>query len=161
MAAEAHTPYTYAGEADHSRDRIGLVVAKWHQPITEFLAKDAHSVLEENGVQEIALEWLPGSYELPFGASVLARSERFDAILALGVVIKGETRHDEFINHAIAQRLMDISYTYGLPVLNGVLTTDNLEQAQARAEGPKERKGLGCAIAALEMIDLVRRYEEL
>jgi 6,7-dimethyl-8-ribityllumazine synthase len=162
MGAEGNPGIQYLGEEDHEEDRIAILVARWHSEITETLYQGAVEVLQAYGVQAQNIERynVPGSYELPMAAGFLAATRRFDAILAFGVVVKGATRHDEYINHAVSSRLLDVSLQHHLPVLLGVLTVETLQQAIERAQGPVGYKGQECAVAALEMIDLMRETQD-
>lgn len=160
-SAEGDHTYQYTGNEDHKGDRIALVVGKWHAEITQELYRGAIAILEANGVEFTLKQEVPGAYELPLAAKWLADSRRFDAIICLGVVVKGETRHDEYINHAVARSLMKVSLKHKLPVIYGVLTTENLQQAYARAGGEAGHKGKECGVAALEMIDLMRATKNL
>lgn len=158
MASELHNAYRYSGGQNHAATRVAIAVAQWHPDLTATLFEGAVETLSAHGVAQITRVDVPGSYELPQAAQVLAASENFDAIIALGVVIKGETRHDDYINHAVAQGLQDVALHYELPVVFGVLTTENLAQAQARAGGSHGHKGKEAAVAALQMLDLHRAY---
>lgn len=160
MASDLHNDYVYTGDADHASDRIAIVVAKWHPEITGKLHDDCVKRLNANQVERIDRFDVPGSYELPYVANLLAAEGLYDAIITFGVVIKGQTKHDDYINHSITQRLMDVSITHQLPVVLGVLTVNTVEQAQARSGGTHGHKGMECAIAALELIDTTREIKE-
>lgn len=120
---------------DASDLRIAIVASRYHEEITRALAAGARrTFLESGGLEEDLLELsAPGTFELPVICSALAHGEQFDAIVALGCVVTGETRHDEYIANAVAKGLMDVSLETGVPVAFGVLTVANLEQARARA----------------------------
>lgn len=141
---------------DGKKFTIGIVVSEWNPDITAALAEAAEATLLEHGVKAENLKKceVPGSYELPMGARILLGKDSYDAIICLGCVIEGETRHNEYINHAVAQTLMQLSLSSGTPCLYGVLTTHNIEQAKARAGGDRGNKGTETAIAALKMADL-------
>ncbi|MFW5658854.1 MAG: 6,7-dimethyl-8-ribityllumazine synthase [Bacteroidota bacterium] len=160
MASDLHNDYIYAGDEDHGADRIAIVVAKWHPEITGKLHDDCVAQLNQYAVERIERFDAPGSYELPYIANLLASENLYDAIIVFGVVIQGETKHDDYINHAIAQRLMDVSMKHQIPVVLGVLTVNTLEQAIERSGGTRGHKGRECAIAALELIDLTREIKE-
>ena len=136
--------------------RIGIVVARWNPDITSALYPGALETLKHHGVQEedIVLYKVPGSFELPLGAQWLMEREEFDAVLCLGCVIQGETRHFDFICDAVSKGIMDLNLKYSKPVLFGVLTTENQEQALDRAGGKHGNKGTEAAITALQMIGL-------
>jgi 6,7-dimethyl-8-ribityllumazine synthase len=154
--ARATDTYRYQGKGQHHSDRIAIIVSKWHPEITDRLYGGALEVLEANGVEYTLRQDVPGSFELPLAVRLMAEMRRFDAILVFGCVIKGETRHDEYLNHAVTNNLLRLGLKLKLPVLNGVLTVETLEQARQRVGGTQGHKGKECAIAALEMIDLVR-----
>ncbi|MDD2530299.1 MAG: 6,7-dimethyl-8-ribityllumazine synthase [Bacteroidales bacterium] len=134
----------------------GIVVSEWNREITEALLEGAVSTLIENNVDEkdIYVQYVPGSFELPLGASKLVEKKRFDAVICLGCVIQGETRHFDFICDAVANGIMDVSLRKDIPVVFGLLTTNTLEQAKARSGGEHGNKGVEAAITALKMADL-------
>lgn len=139
---------------DASGKRFGLVVAEWNKEITDSLCRGAYDTLIKHGAlpQNIHRNTVPGSYELPLAAQFLASSNEIDAVICLGVVIKGETKHDDYINHAVAQGLIQVSLKFNKPVIFGVLTTNTLEQAQARSGGDYGNKGVEAAVAAIQML---------
>lgn len=136
--------------------KIGIVIAEWNSEITNALATGAISTLLNHGFHDndIMVIHVPGSYELPSGAQYLAESNKVDAVICLGCVIQGETRHFEFISSAVAEGILRISIDYGMPVVFGVLTTDNLAQAKDRSGGKHGNKGVEAAITAIKMIAL-------
>ncbi|MDR1290910.1 MAG: 6,7-dimethyl-8-ribityllumazine synthase [Planctomycetaceae bacterium] len=147
---------------------IVIVVARFNKSITQRLLDGAIAKLRQHNVQEqdIRVVWVPGAYETPFVASYFARDEECLAVICLGAVIKGETSHDQHINRAVSMALWEISSKTGTPVIFGILTCDNIEQANARSgliESAKDKvicpapgnKGAEAAEAALEMIDLM------
>ena len=138
-------------------DHFGIVVAKWNEAITRKLLDGAVSTLREHGVKDEAIEvaWVPGSFEIPVVAQRMAASGRFAAVICLGAVIRGETTHDQHINRAVSVGLGEAGLHTGVPVLFGVLTCDTLEQAIHRSGGNVGNKGSECALAALEMINLL------
>lgn len=146
----------YTGEHDHRHDRIVILQSKWHLEVTELMYKAARDKLQECGVHHIVRQLVPGSYELPLAAKYFAISQYFDAIICIGCIIKGETPHNVYISDAVAKGIMRVSLDHKLPIVFGVLTTDTLEQALARANGTHSNKGAEVAIAALEMIDIMR-----
>lgn len=135
---------------------FGIVVSEWNKEITDNLLKGAVDTLLEHGVDErdIVVRHVPGSFELPFGASTLLEKKRFDAIICLGCVIQGETRHFDFICQAVAHGIMQVSLKEEIPVVFGVLTTNTLEQARARSGGACGNKGVEAAVTALKMAAL-------
>lgn len=139
---------------DASGKRFGLVVAEWNKEITDALCKGAYETLLKHGAlpQNIHRNTVPGSYELPLGAQFLAKSNEIDAVICLGVVIQGDTKHDDYINHAVAKGLIDVSLKYDKPVIFGVVTTNTLEQALDRSGGKHGNKGVEAAVAAIHML---------
>ena len=136
--------------------KIGIVTSEWNMEITESLLNACKTTLNDKGVteQNITSIKVPGTFELPTGAKMLASSERFDAIICLGCVIKGETKHDDYICNAVANGLTMLGLSSGKPIIFGVVTTNNLEQAQDRAGGKYGNKGEEAALTALSMIEL-------
>ena len=157
MSAKGHdlSGIHYRGGKNHSGTKVAIVVSKWNTEITEALFQGAFSVLKEAGVKEINIKRMdvPGSFELPLAA--LKALESSDAAICLGCVIQGETRHFEFISHAVADGIMRVGFKTGKPAIFGVLTTESQYQAEERAGGKLGNKGEEAAVAALEMIDLL------
>ena len=138
---------------------VGIVVAEWNREITDAMAQGAIDALREHGVEEenIDLVHVPGSFELTTGADLMLRNKkRLDAVICIGCVIQGETRHFDFICEAVSQGLTNVALKHEKPVIFSVLTTNNMEQAQDRAGGKHGNKGVEGAITALKMIKLQR-----
>jgi len=135
---------------------VGIVVAEWNKEITSSLLHGAITTLLENKVDEkdIYIQYVPGSYELPFGAETLIDKKKFDAVICLGCIIQGETRHFEFISQAVANGIMQVGLRTQIPVIFGVLTTNNIEQARERSGGKYGNKGVEAAISALKMMQI-------
>ena len=135
---------------------FGVVVSAWNQEITHALYEGCYETLIKHGTPEenIHVIQVPGSFELPAGAKLLAGSRRFDAIICLGCVIKGETKHDEYINQAVASGLTNLSIVSGIPCIFGVLTPNTMEQALDRAGGQHGNKGVEAAVTAIRMAGL-------
>jgi 6,7-dimethyl-8-ribityllumazine synthase len=133
-----------------------IIVSRWNEAITASLLDGAQQTLLQQGCAQRNIEvlYVPGSFELPAAAALAAVRRRPDAILCLGCVIQGETRHFEFISQAVAQGLTDVSVQHQLPVIFGVLTTDTYRQAQDRAGGRHGNKGVEAALTALQMAEL-------
>jgi len=146
----------YSAGKIHSGDKIGIVISKWNPEVTISMAKGAEQVLLDAGLlpENIFKKEVPGTYELPLGALWLLEHINPDAIICLGCVIQGETRHFDFICDAVAQGIMRIGLDYQKPVIFGVLTTHTQEQALARSGGKFGNKGCEASVAALEMLDL-------
>ncbi len=136
--------------------RFGIVVAEWNAEITSALLSGAVDSLIENGAEENNIEVfrVPGTFELTSGAILLAESSRFDAIITLGCVIQGETRHFDFICDAVANGVSNVSIKTQIPVIFGVLTTNNLEQAKDRSGGKHGNKGIEAGITAIKMAQM-------
>jgi len=151
--------------------RFAVVVARFNETITSRLLDGAVQTLTSHGIadERIDVAWTPGAFEIPTIANQLAASGRYVAIICLGAVIRGETTHDQHINRAVSNALCEIGVHFGLPVLFGILTCNTLEQAMVRSGGEiattgKDianmhlgNKGVDCALAALEMVDLMRK----
>jgi 6,7-dimethyl-8-ribityllumazine synthase len=153
-------PTYYEGTANsHVGGRFAIVVSRYNDSITQRLLDGALQTLKsaDVGDDDIDVAWVPGAWEIPVVAQRLARSGRFVAVLCLGAVIKGETTHDQYINQQVSHSLGQIALEVNIPVLFGVLTCNNMEQAIHRAGGNVGNKGSECAEAALEMVDLLRK----
>jgi 6,7-dimethyl-8-ribityllumazine synthase len=150
---DAQAPLTAAGGA-----RFALIVSRFNEAITGRLESGGRAALLEAGAAEadVATFAVPGAFELPQAARAAAESGRFDAIVCLGCVIRGETPHFEYISAAVAHGLMAAAAETGVPMAFGVLTTDSWEQAEARAGEGRDNKGFEAAAAALEMAALFR-----
>ena len=135
--------------------RIAVVVSRFNEEITKRLLRGALGALEEHGVQDPDVIWVPGSLEMPVTALALAERGNHDAIVCLGCVIRGETYHFEVVADQAAAGIMQVQLDTGVPVAFGVLTTEDKEQALARS-GPKNNKGADAAEVAIEMANLMR-----
>jgi len=133
--------------------RIGIVKAKWNAEITDALFEGAKSTLEKYGVKVSSLD-VPGTVELTFGAKKFIKNGKCDAVIVLGCVIQGETRHFDFVCQSVTQGITELNILYDVPVIFGVLTTENMQQAKDRAGGKYGNKGVEAAIAAIEMANL-------
>lgn len=133
--------------------KIGIVVADWHHKITHNLYQGCYETLEKHGVKPPDIETLqvPGAFELTYGAKVLTARLKLDAIVCLGCVIQGETKHNDYINHAVASGLTHLGLSAGLPVIYGVLTPNTEQQAIDRSGGKYGNKGVEAAVTALRM----------
>ena len=155
----------------NAENRFAIVASRFNESITSRLLEGAVKTLVEHGVDDgrIDVAWTPGAFEIPTVANHLAATGRYAAVICLGAVIRGETTHDQHINRAVSTALCEIGVHYGLPVLFGILTCDTLDQAIARSGGQSAttgkdgqdvrlgNKGVDCALAALEMVDLMRK----
>ena len=140
--------------------RFGIVVSEWNSEITNNLLQGCRGLLEAKGVssEDIIIEHVPGSFELPVGARMIASGNKLDGIVCLGCVIKGETKHDEYIAQSVANGIMQLGLMSNMPVIFGVLTPNNMEQAIARAGGDLGNKGEEAAAAALKMAALKKTH---
>jgi 6,7-dimethyl-8-ribityllumazine synthase len=138
--------------------RIGVALARFNQAVTEQLLAGALAALAQHGVAEDAIDvaTVPGAFELPLCAQRLAATGRYDAIVCLGAVVRGETPHFDFVAGEAARGIAEVSRRQDLPVAFGVLTTDTIEQALARAGGDRGNKGFEAALTALEMAQVLR-----
>ncbi len=141
---------------DASEFKIHIAVSDWNEEITHTLLKGAIDTLVSAGMTEegITVVHVPGSFELPIAAKTLLSSKASDAVICLGCVIKGDTRHDEYINQAVATGLTQLSVLSGKPVIFGVLTVENEQQAVDRAGGKHGNKGIEAAVTAIKMVDM-------
>ncbi len=142
--------------------KIGIVVSEWNDNITGALLEGAHKTLIKHGVKEenILIDFVPGSFELIFGAKHMVENKEIDAIITLGSVVRGDTPHFDYVCSGVTQGVADMNIRYDIPFIFGLLTTDNMEQAEERAGGRHGNKGDECAITALKMIDFYRRNLE-
>ena len=148
------TSYDASHFIDISQKRFGLVVSDWNRELTDTLSAGAYDTLVKHGAlpEHIFRNAVPGSFELTLGAQFLAQHDEIDAVICLGVVIQGETKHDDYINHAVAQGLTTVGLKFNKPVIFGLVTTNTLDQAWARAGGEHGHKGVEAAVAAIQML---------
>ena len=150
---------TFSGNLTASDIKVGIVAARFNEFITSKLLSGAmdgllrHDVPEEN----ISLAWVPGAFEIPLIAAKMAKSGKYDAVICLGAVIRGTTSHYDYVCNEVSKGIAAVSLESGVPVMFGVLTTDNIEQAIERACTKAGNKGYDCALGALEMVDLIRQ----
>ena len=139
--------------------RFGIVVSEWNKEITGSLLEGAYNVLVKHGAAEddITVMTVPGSFELVYGASRMMKSQKFDAVIAIGCVIRGDTPHFDYICEGATQGLADLNREGDIPVIYGLLTCNNMEQAEARCGGILGNKGDECAVTAIKMVDYARR----
>ncbi|WP_221389600.1 6,7-dimethyl-8-ribityllumazine synthase [Dyadobacter sp. NIV53] len=144
------------GLPDISKKKFAILVAEWNSEVTEKLFDGAYQTLLQYGASAENIERgnVPGSFELTLGAHWFAQRYDIDAVIALGVVIQGETKHNDYINHAVAQGITNVSIQHSKPVIFGVLTPNTMEQALDRAGGVHGNKGDEAAMTAIKMIGL-------
>jgi 6,7-dimethyl-8-ribityllumazine synthase len=160
MATEGKNLSVYNKEIipDSADVKVGIVVSEWNDQITLNLLKGAKEALLENGVKEnnILVHYVPGAFELPLGAQYLLEYSGVEGVVAIGVVIQGETKHFDFVCSGTTQGIMDVNLKYNKPVAFCVLTDNNVQQSIDRSGGKHGNKGIECAIACLKMIHLKR-----
>jgi 6,7-dimethyl-8-ribityllumazine synthase len=141
--------------------KFGIVTAEWNHQITFALQKGAIDTLVKHGAKEehILGKWVPGSFELTLGAQFIAEMAQVDAIICIGCVIQGDTKHFDFICDAVAKGITDLNIKYNIPVIFGVLTPNTYKQAEERAGGKHGNKGDEAAVTAIKMVDLKRSFD--
>lgn len=141
--------------------KIGIVVSEWNENITLNLLKGAKEALLENGVKDdnIVVRFVPGAFELPLGCQFMCEKGEVDGVVAIGVVIQGETRHFDFVCEGTTQGIKDVNLKYNTPVAFCVLTDNNMQQSIDRSGGKHGNKGVECAVACLKMIGLKKDLE--
>lgn len=142
--------------ANAAKYKFGIVVSEWNHEVTNALKEGALNTLLKHGAlkEHLIVRYVPGSFELTLGAQYFSEHSDVDAIICLGCVIQGETRHFDFICDAVAKGITDVSIKYNLPVIFGVLTPNNQQQAIDRAGGKHGNKGDEAAITAIKMLTL-------
>mgnify|MGYP005804472383 CR=1 FL=1 len=142
--------------------RVGIVAARFNEFITSKLLSGALDGLVRHDVREedIHVAWVPGAFEIPLIASKMAGSGKYDAVICLGAVIRGSTSHYDYVCNEVSKGIAAVGLDSGIPVLFGVLTTENIEQAIERAGTKAGNKGYDCALSAIEMVNLIREIEE-
>ena len=140
---------------------IGIVAARFNEFITNKLVSGAIDALKRHGVSEenITLAWVPGAFEIPLGAQKMANSHNFDAVICLGAVIRGSTPHFDYVAGEVTKGVAQVSLRTGVPIIFGVLTTENIEQAIERAGTKAGNKGFDAAMTAIEMANLLKDWE--
>ena len=138
--------------------RFSIVISRYHEEIVKELLSGAMETLESLGAkkEDISTVWVPGSFEIPLAAHAVAQNQKVDAIVCLGVIVKGETRHDQYIAQEVARGISSVGHATGIPIVFGVLTTETLEQAKARAGGARGHKGIEAAETAVSMIQVLQ-----
>lgn len=149
----------YEGNLVAENVRIGIVASRFNEFITSKLIGGAIDGLKRHGVseQDIEMSWVPGAFEIPIIAKKMAASNKYDAIICLGAVIRGATSHYDYVCAEVSKGIAAVSLQTNTPVLFGILTTDNIEQAIERAGTKSGNKGYDCAVSAIEMINLIKK----
>ena len=151
----------FEGKLVSKNIRVGIVAARFNEFITAKLLGGAMDGLLRHDVKEedIYVAWVPGAFEIPLIASKMAKSGKYDVVICLGAVIRGSTSHYDYVCNEVSKGIASISLETGIPVMFGVLTTDNIEQAIERAGTKAGNKGYDCAVGAIEMVNLVHEIE--
>ncbi len=164
MATAYHnlSDYDFNSVPDASNMRFGIVVSEWNFNITGALLQGAINTLKKHGAKDenITVHTVPGSFELTFGSSLFIQSDQVDAVIALGSVVRGDTPHFDYVCAGTTQGIAQLNTEGKIPVIYGLLTTDNMQQAKDRAGGKLGNKGDECAVTAIKMIDLACRFKK-
>ena len=151
----------FEGKLVSENIRVGVVCARFNDFIVSRLLAGCEDTLLRHGVREedIAVAWVPGAFEIPLIASKMAKSGKYDAVIALGAVIRGSTSHYDYVCSEVSKGVAQVALNSDIPVMFGVLTTDTIEQAVERAGTKAGNKGSECAQGAIEMVNLIRELE--
>ena len=152
---------TLEGKVVAKEIKVGIVAARFNEFIVSKLVAGARDGLLRHDVkdEDIDLAWVPGAFEIPLIASKMAKSGKYDAVICVGAVIRGATSHYDYVCSEVSKGIASVSLSSDIPVMFGVLTTDNIEQAIERAGTKAGNKGYDCALGAIEMVNLVRQLE--
>ena len=153
---------TFEGKVVAKNIKVGIVAARFNDFIVSKLVGGAMDGLVRHDVKEddIDVAWVPGAFEIPLIASKMAKSGKYDAVICLGAVIRGNTSHYDYVCAEVSKGVATVSLNSDIPVMFGVLTTDNIEQAIERAGTKAGNKGYDCALSAIEMVNLIREIEK-
>ena len=151
------------GTLDASGLKIAVVCARFNEFFVSKLLGGAVDAIVRHGgsADDVTVAWVPGSYELPFGVSQLLKNGKYDAVIAIGVVIRGATAHADYINGQVSKSLAQIGLDMGVPVIYSVVTTENIEQAIERSGTKAGNRGADAAVSAIEMANLTKRIRGL
>ena len=139
--------------------KVGIIASRFNEIIVNKPLGGAVDGLVRHGVEEenITAAWVPGAFEIPVAASKMAKSGKYDAVICVGAVIRGDTSHYDYVCNEVSKGIAQVGLASGIPVLFGVVTTENIEQAIARAGSKAGNKGYDCALSAIEMVNLMRQ----
>ena len=153
---------TFEGKLVSEDMKVGIIVARFNEFITSRLLGGALDTLTRHEVKEenIQVAWVLGAFEIPLIASKMAESGKYDAVICLGAVIRGSTSHYDYVCNEVSKGIASVSLKSGIPVMFGVLTTENIEQAIERAGSKAGNKGSECAQGAIEMVNLIREIQK-
>ena len=158
MATEGHnlSDFNIKGEFDFSSFKVGIVVSEWNKNITKNLLEGSIETLNNVGLKNanISVHWVPGAFELALGCQIMCEKNLYDGIIAIGVVIQGETKHFDFVCQGATKGIMDVMLKYNTPISFCVLTDNNIQQSIDRSGGKHGNKGVEAAVACLKMIEL-------
>ena len=151
----------YKGSLIGSGLRFAIVVSRFNEFVTARLLEGAQDCLERHGIEEDDIEvvWVPGSFEIPFAAMKIAKGKRFDAIVCLGTLIRGDTPHFDYIAREVTKGIAGVSISTGVPAIFGIITADSLDQAIQRAGTKEGNKGWQAALFAIEMANLTKELK--
>ena len=140
--------------------KIGIVAARFNEFIVSKLVSGAEDALLRHDVNpdDITVAWVPGAFEIPLAAKKMAMSGRYDAVICLGTVIRGATSHYDYVCNEVSKGVAAVGLESGIPVMFGIVTTENIEQAIERAGTKAGNKGYDCALSAIEMVNLMRQF---
>ena len=140
--------------------KVGIVASRFNEIIVNKLLGGAVDGLVRHGVDDnnITAAWVPGAFEIPITAQKMAQSGKYDAIICVGAVIRGDTTHYDYVCNEVSKGVAQVGLATGVPVLFGIITTENIEQAIARAGSKAGNKGYDCALSAIEMVNLMRQF---
>lgn len=149
---------TLEGKLVAENMKVGIVASRFNEFIVNKLVSGAVDGLVRHNVKEedISVAWVPGAFEIPLIASKMANSEKYDAVICVGAVIRGATSHYDYVCNEVSKGVAQASMNSGIPVLFGILTTDTIEQAIERAGTKAGNKGYDCALSAIEMVNLLK-----
>ncbi len=152
---------TFEGKLVSKGVRVGIVAARFNEFITSKLLGGAMDALVRHDVKEedIDVAWVPGAYEIPLIADKMVKSGKYDAVICLGAVIRGSTTHYDYVCSEVSKGIATVSLNSGIPVMFGVLTTENIEQAIERAGTKAGNKGYDCGVSAIELVNLIKEIE--
>ena len=147
------------GKVVGKKEKIGIVCARFNEFIVSKLLGGAVDGLVRHGISEenIDVAWVPGAFEIPVVAKKLACSKKYDAVICVGAVIRGDTSHYDYVCNEVSKGVAQVGLETGVPVLFGIVTTENIEQAIARAGSKAGNKGYDCALSAIEMVNLLEQ----
>lgn len=150
------------GDLNAAGLRFGIIVSRWNSLVTNALLDGALRILEHHGADQNQMEVIrvPGCFEIPLAAKLLARQNSFDALVCLGAVVRGETTHYEYIASEVSSGIQKVSQEFNLPIGFGIVTTETMDQALQRAGGKAGNKGEEAALAAIEMANLIRCFKK-